>query len=394
MNNNLITKQSLIKHVLDLYEQNKNKTFDYNDNQINLDYKSYVFKLLDHDNTHDLKYLKAPFCNIFYNNNFNFYRMGIKKTMKNEKNKDVNCSLYSSILTCIIDNYIECNMDERINFINNFIIQILEDINKEKLYTKFNYRTLGWKKKNLINSIRNFENNNIVVQFLSDYLNINIFIIDIQLSKFFISYGEKEFNKYKKNYFLTYYNDVYEPVFCNNETNIRHDNIPFSIIINHHKNILDILNVNFSKKNKDKVFTIGNENLEQYMINPVQNSNYDVNSKIVDNVINDSETINKNNDFDEFSDTDLYTQQNVELLNDSAVDTEIEINNTNNKDIFYKKYNDVIKLNNITFSKKISYLQEIAIKLNIPIKTNIVYKNGNKKMKTKAQLIDDIKEIL
>ncbi len=393
MNNNFITQQNLITHVLNLYEQNKNKTFHYNENIIN-NHQLNVFKLLDTDNTQDLKYLDEPFCNIFNNNTFNFYRMGIKHKMINEKNKEVNCSLYSSILTCIVDDYIEYSIDMRTNYINNFIIQILEDINKEKLYTKFNYRNLGWRKKNLITDIRNFENSNIVIKFLSDYLNVNIFIFDIKLSKIFVSYGEEEFNKYKKNYFITFYNDIYEPVFCNNKTNIMHDNIPLCILINHHKDIIDILKINFSKKNKDKKFSIGNENIQYYLDNPIQNSNYNINSKISDNNINESETINKNNDFDEFSDTDLYTQQNVELLNDSAVDTEIDINNVNNKDIFYKKYNDTIKLDNINSTKKLSELQEIANKLKIPIKTTIVYKNGNFKMKTKAQLITDIKEIL
>ena len=393
MNNNLITQQNLITHVLNLYEQNKNKTLHYNENIVN-NHQLNKFKLLNTDNTQDLKYLDEPFCNIFNNNSFNFYRMGIKHKMINEKNKEVNCSLYSSILTCVVEDYIEYSIDKRTNFINNFIIQILEDINKEKLYTKFNYRNLGWRKKKLITDIRNFENSNIVIKFLSDYLNVNIFIFDIKLSKIYVSYGEEEFNKYKKNYFITFYNDIYEPVFCNNKTNIMHDNIPLCILINHHKDIIDIIKINFSKKNKDKQFSIGNENIQYYLDNPIQNSNYNINSKISDYNINESETINKNNDFDEFSDTDLYTQQNVELLNDSAVDTEIDINNVNNKDIFYKKYNDTIKLDNINSTKKLSELQEIANKLKIPIKTTIVYKNGNFKMKTKAQLITDIKEIL
>jgi hypothetical protein len=392
MNNNLISTQSLTNHILKLYNENKNKIV-YNKNEFVKTQNNNINDVLNIDETSDLKYIKHPFSEIFDNNNFLFYKIGIVHTMKNDKNTDFNCSVYSSILTCIVENYIDNTIDIRMNFINKFVIQILEDIGKEKLYTKFNYRALGWKKKILINNIRTCENNEIVIKFLSDYLNVNIFIIDIPKNKIYVSYGEEQFNKYKKNYFFTCINDIYEPVLCNSISNIKYDNIPFSIIINHYKNIINIINVNFSKKNKNKEFSIGNENIEQYLDNPVQICNYNVNLKITDNIVNESDTIINNNDFDEFSDTDLYTQQDVNLI-DSAVDTEIEINNANNKDIFYKKYNDVIKLNNINVAQKLSYLQEVAIKLEIPIKSNIAYKNGNKKMKTKAQLINDIKEIL
>mgnify|MGYP001433433365 CR=1 FL=1 len=397
MNNNLITTQSLTNYIIKLYNENKNE----NENEHFQKYEQVkkknndINKVLNIDETCDLKNIKQPFSEIFDNNNYLFYKIGIIHSMKNDKNKYYNCSVYSSILTCILENYIDNTIDIRMNFINKFVIQILEDIGKEKLYTKFNYRSLGWKKKNLINSIRTCENNDIVIKFLSDYLNVNIFIIDIPKNKIFISYGEEKFNKFKKNYFLTCINDIYEPVLCNNITNIKFDNIPFSIIINHYQNIINIINVNFSKKNKNKnkVFTIGDENIEQYLDNMAQYSNYNVNKVITDITVNESDTITKNNDFDEFSDTDLYAQQDVNLI-DSAVDTEIEINNTNNKDIFYKKYTDSIELDNINSSKKLTELQAIANKLGISIKSNIVYKNGNFKMKTKAQLITNIKEML
>lgn len=391
MNNNLITKTSLKNYIINLYNENKKNNIDKKKQIITKN--SNINEILNVDETCDLKNLKQPFSEIFDNNTYLFYKMGVVNTMKNDKNKNFNCSVYSSLLTCILDNYIDNNIDIRINFINKFVIQILEDIGKEKLYTKFNYRSLGWKKKILINNIRTCENNKIVIKFLSDYLNINIFVFDIPENKIFVSYGEEKFNKYKKNYFLTCINDIYEPVLCNNTSNIKFDNIPFSIIINHNKNIINIIDVNFSKKNKDKVFTVGDENIEKYLDKPPELSNFNVNIKIIDNIMNDSETIIKNNDFDEFSDTDLYEPQDVNLI-DSAVDTEIEINNVNNKDIFYKKYSDTIKLDNININQKLSYLQGIANKLGISTKTNITYKNGNFKMKTKAQLIASIKELL
>ena len=87
-----------------------------------------------------------------------------------------------------------------------------------KLYTKYNYRTMGWTKKSLSNELQNLEHNNIVLRFIVDYFCINIFVINND--KVEIIYSGDKFNKYKNSIFLYYDNSSYYPIVNNNNQKI------------------------------------------------------------------------------------------------------------------------------------------------------------------------------
>ena len=65
------------------------------------------------------------------------------------------------------------------------------------------------------NSIRDYKNNKMVIRFLADYLFINIFILNIQDDILYAVYSDDNFNIYKMNVFLVYYNEIFEPLVYN-----------------------------------------------------------------------------------------------------------------------------------------------------------------------------------
>lgn len=130
----------------------------------------------------------------------------------------INISLYSSVLHCLDQSFMFKNIDEQFECITSFVLKMCYDIHNDKLIHKYNYHkldkiTIKDAIANLLSDINNYRNTNQVLRFLSDYFNINIFVLLLQTDQIFCIYGENKYNKYKKNIIISKNDTVFEPIF-------------------------------------------------------------------------------------------------------------------------------------------------------------------------------------
>ena len=157
---------------------------------------------------------------LFSTNQFmdNIYRYGILHETKNQ-----NISLYFSILFCIpiIKNFIVLSKQEQLYAVNKLKNKLYTDLTTKQLYTSNQYRKYGWTKNEIQKDIYESNNSPIVIQYLSDYFNINIFIINHNTNKLNVYYSESKYNKFKMNLVLAYkriaWKEYFEPVIGSNK---------------------------------------------------------------------------------------------------------------------------------------------------------------------------------
>lgn len=330
-------------------------------------------------------------------------RFGVIKSFKSDNN--INISLFYSLLFCLDEKFIKMNNDEQELYIIKLKDKLLNDLVSLKLFKTFNYKKLSWKQKELKESIKNFKNNKMVLRYLTDYFNINIFLLNILEDKIYAIYPEELFNIFKMNIFLVFYNDIFEPLVYKENKLWNYNLGPFKKLINVNRAKIIPLCVNLSKKKEEKniEFKIGNEDLDKYLnidIIKEKNKNEKIinkNEKIInknEEIINNDEEIIQDNEYNE-----IYINRiNKKLLVKDIEDTEIEqYENNDESSIFYKKKNivdksEIKKINELNEKMKLIELQELAKKHNLDI-VNINSQN-KKKNKTKSQLIKELKELI
>ncbi|CAH6421391.1 Hypothetical protein KVN_LOCUS247 [uncultured virus] len=375
-----VTLDRLISFVTDNCTHNQNDkdtTFDILSNNNLIDKLNYkLLKCGESKNINDLpENLKAIFDPFIKE----IKRFGVLHKLKN---KDINVSLFFSILFCLDDTFSENTIEEQEYKILKLRDKLLLDLSSKDLFNNFNYKQNGWKNKDLRDAIKDFKNNKMILRYLSDYFNINIMLLNINEDKIYSIYGGEIFNIFKVNIFLVFYEETFEPLIFNEKKQWLYDFEPFKKLINVDKLKILQFDTDFSDNKVIKVFQVGKENLDIYL---------DQFTKIDDKEIKIP--------VDDKNDETLISTTNVlpNILYQNSVE-EINISNINEKDIFYKNSdkvnNSVIddlddELNHLDFYK-MNKLEELCKKYNISLYQKGIGKN---KKKTKNQLIDELKKI-
>ena len=285
---------------------------------------------------------------------FEPYLNHVKRHGVINKNEEFNYSLYFSILMCISNKFETFEFNDQIIMINVFQEQLLKSLNT--LFDNNHYTKLGWRKNDLRNSIQKCEFNKMILQYISDFLYVNIFLVNISDDKLYLTYPEECFNIYKGNIFLSYHNNTFEPLSINDNRVVTHNDLIFKKLINVHKKSLNIIALNL-KSSEDKVFDIKSEDLTIYLKEeqqqqvtptlPIPDTPPVISSDVTPELDN---IVEKQNNFSEV-----------------LVEEEIKVNN----------------------KMKIGEIQEIAKKYNIEL-TSGKLANGKLKYKTKDALIQEI----
>lgn len=140
------------------------------------------------------------------------YKNSITETVNNSETSDSNTkkkvdythfSFFKSILYLLIDKPTDTDLEI---FIKTLVKHIMYGG-----ITEFGYNKLKWNKKTLKDNISNNVIDAGTVRVVSDYLHINVFIINEDSKQ--IEYGGAEFIPFKKNLFLYKYKDNFYPVF-------------------------------------------------------------------------------------------------------------------------------------------------------------------------------------
>ena len=173
--------------------QDTNK-FDYREKEVNEENKEKDNKykpLLPDETEYAIKFPKAFRNEIFKKYQQKVYRMGIQQIgIKNKVYRNI--SLYHSIAVCLKTNFSNLTNDEQIDYVDAMRNKISYDFVRGNFFRKFNYNELNWKKGQLLSDIKNYVNSEMVIRYLADYFDINIFVFDFLDDDIHLYYGKSQ----------------------------------------------------------------------------------------------------------------------------------------------------------------------------------------------------------
>ena len=390
------------------------------------------FRILKYKDSRDIgdfpEHIKGIF-NPFIND---IKRYGVIK-YKNNKNKD-NISLFYSILFCINVNFAQMEQHEKESKIYEFRNKILKDIYGKDLYKKYKYKNIGWSMDDIRYLLKNFKNDWKMLRLLSDFLNINIFLLDIGLDSIYSIYSEEKFNKFKENVFIVCYNEVFEPlVYLDNKLwnlNMK----PFKKLINVNSSLITSHSADYSQPllkvggkasgPMKKKFQIDTEDLEIYLkkYNLIDNNNNNNKDSLKDDNFeevgaesevyhdkikekseknisitlpnNAKDIFHKRNNTDNSSDSDDSSDSDSDDSSESKPKHKPKTKNkSRTKHKTNRKSVDYSDIESINMRMKLKEIQNIAKKYGITIE-NGRSKNGRMKYKTKSSLHTEMLELI
>ena len=393
-----VETQKLIAFVKLLSKEN-NKINYVTEQRVEHHQKDNSFKCLDYKETKITNDLPSKLRSYFDPFIKDFVRHGSTKVhIKNE-----NISIFYSILYTCIPKFAEYPEQQQVDFIKCLRGKLIAYISNNEMFKMNNYEKMKWDKKSIYTTLNNFTVTKLTLKLLADYFSINIFILNILEDKLYVISGNDYFDMFRLNVFISLNNNTFEPLSYLNEKLLPYNNVLVKKIISIHKNILILFNTNLNETSDvpsqlDFVFKLSDFNVAV----PVTNTN--TNTNTVTNINTDvSSTINKPNKENEYN--EITESDSTVFVKD--VEVKSHVNNSNNsleKPHLHVKMvaaatvtitEDIPPVGvvfNISQKMKLDTLQDMATKFNISI--NKPGTNGKLKLKTKTELVDEIKTIM
>lgn len=303
-----------------------------------------------------------------------YYRYGV------HKNNKENITFYYSLLFCLDSIFLNIPESEKVIYIKKVVNKINNDVKHQyKLYKSY-----GWKKEEILSDINNFTNSNISTLILSNYFNVNIIIFNQTNSSINAIYYEPEFNKYKSTVFMSLTDKYYEPIIDHQHRIFTHnDNMLKTLIENHKKSIIV---PNAYKTQQNKLFSVGLEDLDKYIIQEViQESKEEIKEEEIKEEVKEVKQ-DMENSYEEISEE----HGDSPALEFSDKTEDIEDLDLHKGIFMQKKENNidvVVPESKATLKMKLDELQQLSLKLGINVNKNI---NGKDKAKTKMELCNEI----
>ena len=410
--NNLISYALTCNEYVDSDDYNQdNSSFDNShddeyDLTVNNNMEKNVFKQLisgESNSITDLpKNLKAMFDP--------FIKDVIRQGILN-KHVSNDISLLFSILYCTCDNFLEFSGYKQLQTVKNFNKRLFSGVfGKSKLFEKFEYKEKGWTKKELKNALSSYKNNKMVLQVLSDYFNINIFLLNVSEDKLYAIYSEELFNMFKMNVFISHNDGIFEPLCYNDKKLWKYDDEPLKKLINVEKQKINVMDVSFLNNNEERLFQAGSEDLNKYLNleekETIKDDDDDARCKGGKGG-NESNESDEDNDYDELFSENKESSQHDDIYINDPEETEIDVESVKHaKDIFCtqdevkakklgkkkkskKSKKDYSDLEGLNTRMTVASLQKLAEKYHIDIENGNTA-TGKIKYKTKQDLYDEL----
>ena len=287
----------------------------------------------------------------------NIISVSVENSEASETNKKkvdyTHFSFFKSVLYALINKPTETDLEI---FIKTLV--------KHVMYggiTEFGYNKLKWNKKPLKDNINNNVIDAATIRVVSDYLHVNIFVINEDAKQ--IEYGGAEFIPFKKNIFLYKYKNNFYPVFTKDCKFFKFTSPLVKYLLTNTQKITLLSHDQMTFKEED---------LSKYINLATIMPEIPVNIKA-----EEMSVINKfDEDFTEFDDGKNNSQNVIESESESNSESESDNESEDNSEIF-EKY---MKLS-------LMEIQKEAKKLNINIKDN------NNKLKNKNILCMEITKL-
>lgn len=351
-------------------------------------------------NFQDLKkvtYLPEKLANIFKLQNNKYLYAGtlrsltnVSSTKNNITKENIKCSLFSSVITCLKQSFLSQPLAYQAVFIGRFMDRLKAEIKGNK-FIQLGYKKYKWDKVELYNDISHGITNCNVIKYLSDYLHINIFVLDIDEDSLFYGGGDT-YVPYKKTLFLIKHpDDTFEPFFTEQSKVFTVNDGITKIIKQNFKSIQPYVLSN----DMDFSFFETMEDLGQYCSKiredrKKKEKELKKKTECDDNDDNKDNKNDKNGKYDESqnaydekesnSDTEENSIWNLKDISDN--ESEVSESDDSSKP---KKKSET----RVNSSMTLKELQKIAKDLGLEITES---NNGKKKPKTKMTLLKEIKE--
>lgn len=276
-----VTLPKLLSYILSLTTDTVNdnnvlETVFNHQTKSNDEFKFNCLKVGESKNINDfpdkLKTIFDPFIK-------EFIRHGSRTTFDN----DANLSLYYSILVCIIKDFRTVSVADQLILINKLREKIILFLTNEDTFKNYDYEKLGWIKKDIINSFVQYKTNKLVLKVIADYLNINMFILNIIEDKIYVISENDSYDMFRRSIFLVFNEDNFEPLLYLDNAILDYFSAPIKKLVTVDKNLLLIMNTSMANEQQIN-FNIKLSNLDQY-IKKVPES--DKNSDNIDTVENE-----------------------------------------------------------------------------------------------------------
>lgn len=157
-----------------------------------------------------------------------------------------NLTLYKSILFLLVSDFSKKDdeiQDKYISKLRNNLTYYVSNL------TNLSYTDFGWNKKDIVNSIIQYKANKIILKILADYFNVNIMILHIGDEKIYIISDNNIYDIFRPTILLSYYNNIFEPVFYKNDFILDNDHELLKKLINVNRHLLLLMDINAKTNN-------------------------------------------------------------------------------------------------------------------------------------------------
>lgn len=266
-----VTLPALIKYVLSITTEPTNNTDSLesvfnnkSNNHVNNQVKSndeFKFNCLKFGESKNINDFPEKLKNIFDPFIKDFIRYGSRVKFDES---EANLSLYYSIAMHVVKNFKTLSSKDQLNYIHKLRDKIIIFLSNEETFKQLEYDKMGWNKKDIINSFVTFTTNSIVLKVIADYLNINIFLLNIMEDKIYVVSENESYDMFRSNIFITFYENTFEPTIYLDNLTLDYNTIPIKKIITVDKNFLLLWNTNFNNKTQIN-FSIKLSNITKYI---------------------------------------------------------------------------------------------------------------------------------
>jgi len=328
-----------------------------------------IFNILAPSESKAITFLPSNLDNIFKNFKKDIIRIGVVNN---------HLSFLSSIFYCLKNDFAIKSLQDQDYYISQIHSRLVSQF-KSLYFKKLNYKKLKIDPEKFFSDLSDFKNIDQILAAVTDYLHINVFVLNIEQDKL-VYVNRQGFVPYKKNIFLVSIDDKhYEPLCFKSMKYISYDSQIIKFLLENSQ-LITLMNLTSEQEFVD--FT---EDLSNYTTDTKITVNYQ------DKLLARRMGLFKEPKLESVPETTksilsvVVNPVNDEYLSE---DNGITEDNDMTEDIILEPTSTVIKYDKILLQKKtVKELQNIADTLTISLDTNI---DGKKKKKIKSQLIDEI----
>jgi hypothetical protein len=273
---------------------------------------------------------------------------------------------------------------KQIKFVEVFIKKIYRESREQ--YDTFEYKKLGWKKKEFRNHIQQFKFGRDLMKYVADYLHLNIFILDIE-NDGLIYVGDRIYTKYKKNIFLLKVDDTtFEPLQFGDDSIVGYNSSIINKLVNS-RFLVERMDCDLTH-DEEFNFIVGVEDISRYINGDIKEDNTELDECLSDDMNGFEEEVECNKEYDIADGVTEIVQFTEEQDNECTKNYDIVDNETTiDQPTEEQNDNDIEDEVKVDSSYTVTKLKEIAKSKGIVLSYK---KNGKSRGKTKGMLIEEI----